>query len=390
MIPTLPEAAGYILRIISQAGGRGYLVGGALRDLMRGEKPHDWDFATTLSPGQLLEVFPGSVQVGGVYGTVKAPFGDGGWCEITPCRTEYDYTDKRHPGRVVFVPDILADLSRRDFTVNAMAYDGHILLDPFGGQQDLQAKLLRCVGDANQRFAEDALRVLRLFRLAAQLDFTAEWNTFCAANAAMGHIASLPKERVAEELRLILLSDGPQVLGGVIAKGGLAPYGFEFAPAMASLSNVPRNLLCRWWALIALCGADPNKVIKSLGFSTRMACELETCTRLYRMGPAANAVELKQKLSRASIDYAPVAATFAAVSPTFAAEPAMFALICANKEPYRLKDLAVNGDMLRYEGINGEKCGRILNELLLSVIKNPELNQTPILLGLARGLRKIL
>jgi len=390
MIPKMPQKAAEIIAAVERAGGRCYLVGGALRDLMRGQFPTDWDFAATLPPKALVTVFPGAKPVGGALGTVQVPMAGGGRYEITPCRVEGPYSDHRHPDDVRFVPDILADLARRDFTVNAMAYDGRVLLDPFGGQQDIRRRLLRCVGNPVHRFQEDPLRILRLFRFAAQLGFTAEWGTFGAACDAVDLLATLPKERVRAELSQILLSPGPQVIGPLIARGGLAAYGFSFAPALNALAKVPALPLCRWWALAALCGADTATVCQAFGFSRRFAGQLAACTRLYRAGPAKDKTALKQKLRHTHTDFAPLAATFAAVSPAFAGEPALFAEICARKEPYRLEELAVDGDMLRYEGISGRQCGRMLEELLGAVIKNPALNKASVLLGLARGLQRVL
>ncbi len=389
MIPMLPPPAKKILATIEGAGGQGYVVGGALRDLLRSHPPKDWDFATTLTPDTLLNIFPNSKLIGGSCGTVQVPFG-ASVCEITPCRTESDYSDRRHPDTVQFIPNILEDLSRRDFTVNAMAYNGEILIDPFGGQADMKAKKLRCVGSASERFAQDPLRILRLFRFAAELGYTADWPTFCAASDAIHTISSLPKERVLAELQRILLSPGPQLLSGVIAKGGLHAYGLSFAPSLAALANVPRISVCRWWALMALCGADTANTGEALGFSKRQLKELDNYTALYRCGPAKNNIELKQKLQNKAVNYAPIAATFTAVSPAFAAEPSLFAAVCAGKEPYRLQHLAVNGAMLQAEGIKGKRCGLVLNELLGVVIKNPALNKRHVLLGLARALQQIL
>lgn len=388
-LPLLPPEALQLLAALHRAGGNGWLVGGALRNLLLGKTPKDWDFATTLQPDAMLRLFPDAKLVGGNCGTVSVPFGDGR-CEVTPCRKESGYSDRRHPDSVTFVPDILADLSRRDFTVNAMAYDGHVLLDPFGGQEDLEKRLLRCVGAPIHRFAEDPLRILRLFRLAAQLDFTTEWETFKAACDAMDTIATLPGPRVAAEVRAMLMSDRPQVLGAIITKGGLWHYGLTFAPALEPLAQVPVLPLCRWWALIALCGALPGRTGGAFGLSRKLLANMAECTRLYRMGPATDKVHLKQKLSRTTLSYGPIAQTFAAVSPTFGAEPALFADIEANGEPYRVADLAVDGDMLRLDGIRGRACGKILNELLAAVIKAPALNKVQTLLRLAHGLKQLL
>lgn len=388
MLPKLPAQITGILAAIGRAGGQGYVVGGALRDLMLGGEPTDWDIAATL-PQAVLMTLPGARDIGGRLGTVRLPM-EGGHCDVTPCRGEAGYSDKRHPDRVWPVPSILGDLSRRDFTVNAMAFDGQILIDPFGGQGHLRQRVLCCVGDPVKRFTEDPLRILRLFRFSATLGFTAEWDTFLAASRLAGTVATLSRERVRDELQKILLSNGPQVLGTLIAKGGLSGFGFTFAPSLSILAEVPPIALCRWWALISLCGADKRQVAGSFGLSRRFLSNLDECTRLYRLGPAVEKTVLKEKIRDTRLDYAPIAATFAAVTPSFMAEPVLFAGIEMKKEPYRVKDLAIDGGMLREEGIRGERCGKVLDELLAAVIKNPALNQTPVLLGLARGLRQVL
>lgn len=389
MLPILPREATEIISAIRVAGGNGYVVGGALRDLLLGREPTDWDFAATLPADKLQKLFTGARLIGGVCGTVQVPFG-GRLCEITPCRREDGYSDRRHPDEVQFIPDILEDLSRRDFTINAMAYDGVILLDPYGGQEDIRRRLLRCVGIPAERFNEDPLRILRLFRFAATLGFTVEWRTFAAAGEAMPSIKTLSRERVRDEIQRILYSEGPQVLAPLIAGGGLHEYGLAFAPSMQPLAEVPAEPLCRWWALMALCGADTEKVGEAFGLSRRILASLDECTRLYRMGPSADKVQLKLKLRHADMDYVPIAATFAAVSPVFVREPVLLAAVLAKNEPFRVKDLAINGDILQSEGLSGERCGQVLDELLTAVIRNPTLNRLPVLLGLARGLKQLL
>lgn len=389
MFPELPAAIVAVLTRVKDAGGHAFVVGGAVRDLLMGQMPEDWDLAATLPYEALAAAFPGASPIGGEYGTLRLS-SDSFICDITPCRSEEGYADRRHPDRVRFHPNILMDLARRDFTVNAMAYDGVVLLDPFGGQKDLECHVLRCVGDPVQRFEEDPLRILRLFRFSATLDFTAEWNTFSVACDMVDGIASLSRERVYDEVVKILLSDGPQVLGPLIARGGLCGYGFAFAPSLASIVRVPRDLLCRWWALISLCGADPEMVGDAFGFSRRAMAKLVECINLYRMGPARDKTELKHKIRNTRLDYRQVAQAFAAITPAFAMEPVLFGDVEAGGEPYRVRDLAVNGDMLLYEGIKGERCGRVLDELLSAVINDPELNDTQLLLGMARGLRQLL
>lgn len=389
MLPQLPEEILRVLNMIQQAGGQGYVVGGALRDLLRGGTPTDWDIAATLPSPALLAIFTRSVLIGGTCSTVQVAM-EQGVCEITPCHTESGCSDKRQPDAVNFVPDILADLSRRDFTVNAMAFNGEVLLDPFGGQKDLQAKLLRCVGSPAQSFEEDPLRILRLFRLAATLGFTAEWNTFAAANAAMEAVGGLSTEQLRQEMDKILLSGGPQVLGPFIAKGGLGAYGIHSTPVLLPLGQVPARLPYRWWGLFLLCGADSQIAGAAFGFSRSDLALFEELDRLYRLGPSADKTYLKQKLSIARLDYAPAAATFAALDEAFAGEPALYEEIVQSGEPFRLEHLAVGGDTLRLEGLQGPRCGRMLNELLAAVIKTPSLNTVPVLLGMARALKPLL
>ena len=389
MFPVLPQPIMDVLARVAAAGGHGYVVGGALRNLLLGRAVTDWDIAVTLPRPALLAAFPEAKDIGGQYGTIALPV-ESGVCELTPCREDSQYSDHRHPDHVFFTPNILTDLSRRDFTVNAMAFDGEILFDPFHGQRDLQNAQLVCVGRPEDRFAEDPLRILRLFRFAATLGFTAEWNTFAAACEMAPEIAHLSCERVRNEMQAILLSDGPQVLSTLVNRGAFLKYGLHFAPPLTSLANVPAVPLCRWWAFCAMCGADPRAVCEAFGLSHRMAMDLDEITRLYRLGPAADRMGLKQKLSATRLDYTPITAAFAAVSPMFVAEPVILATVLLKGEPFRISDLAVDGAMLVEEGISGAQCGFVLAELLAAVIKNPALNVKPVLLGLARGLRQLL
>ncbi len=388
---TLPKEADALLAAIRAAGGQGYVVGGALRDLLRGETPADWDFAATLPTETLLKVLPGARLIGGVCGTVQLPFG-AAVCEVTPCRTEGAYSDRRHPDTVHFVPDIRADLARRDFTINAMAWDGQELTDPYGGRQDIENRQLRCVGSPAQRFSEDPLRILRLFRFAAVLGFSPEKATLAAAKKAAGSIATLSRERVRAELERILLSTDPAAMAPLLKAGGLAGYGLAYDQPLAPLAQMPRRGLCRWWGLLALCGADTDRVSGAFRFSARFVSMLNQYTRLYRLGPAQDLLVLKQKLQDVDLPegYAPTADTFAAISPKFRGEPALFAALEAAQEPYRLKDLAINGDMLRYAGIRGEACGQVLHELLGLAIRDPALNTAPVLMELAKGIKSIL
>lgn len=198
----LPDAAKKALGMLASAGYKSYVVGGAVRDALLGRETHDYDIATSALPAEVKRVFRGYRlgEVGAAHGTIEVRI-DGLRLEVTTFRQDGGYSDGRHPDSVSFSRELESDLARRDFTINAMAYneqDG--LVDQFGGQADLGAKLVRAVGDATVRFEEDALRILRLARFCASLDFEPEHTTEQAALALRGRLALLSAERVRDEL----------------------------------------------------------------------------------------------------------------------------------------------------------------------------------------------
>ena len=171
---TLDPGAAALLDTLHAAGYAAYAVGGCVRDSLLGRTAHDWDLCTSALPQQVMELFGAEqcIPTGLQHGTVTIKYG-GRLYETTTFRTEGSYTDGRHPDAVQFVPDVREDLARRDFTINAMAYnEAEGLVDPFGGQKDLQNGLLRAVGEPQQRFTEDALRILRRYRFAARFGRT--------------------------------------------------------------------------------------------------------------------------------------------------------------------------------------------------------------------------
>ena len=192
-----------------EAGYEACPVGGCIRDTLLGRPPGDWDVASSALPETVVSLFPRTVPTGLRHGTVTVLLGDMS-LEVTAFRREGDYADGRHPDAVSFGVGLREDLARRDFTVNAMALrrDG-TLADPFGGQADLDAGLIRCVGNPDRRFQEDALRLLRAVRFAAQLDFTLENSTAAALHRNAGRLDLVSGERVKAELEKILLSPRP-------------------------------------------------------------------------------------------------------------------------------------------------------------------------------------
>ena len=223
---TLPAPVAELLARLKQAGFSAYAVGGCVRDSLLGMEPHDWDICTSALPEQMQEVFSGyrTVETGLKHGTLTV-IADHLPYEVTTFRIDGDYTDHRHPDSVIFVDDLTRDLARRDFTVNAMAWSPDAgLQDPFGGQQDLSAKIIRCVGEPEQRFDEDSLRILRALRFAAVYDFEIESSTASALRKMAPDLKRIAGERIREELLRLLcgkaagriLREYPEVLAEII------------------------------------------------------------------------------------------------------------------------------------------------------------------------------
>ena len=207
----LDPGAALLLDALHGAGHAAYAVGGCVRDSLLGLDPHDWDLCTSARPEQVMALFGEEkcIPTGLQHGTVTVKQG-GRLYETTTFRTEGAYSDGRHPDAVCFVPDVREDLARRDFTINAMAYSAEEgLIDPFGGQDDLAAHLVRAVGEPERRFEEDALRILRLYRFAARFGFDIDPATGAAARALGPHLDCVSAERIQEELLKLLAAPRP-------------------------------------------------------------------------------------------------------------------------------------------------------------------------------------
>ena len=279
---TLDPGAAALLDTLHAAGYAAYAVGGCVRDSLLGRTAHDWDLCTSALPQQVMELFGAEqcIPTGLQHGTVTIKYG-GRLYETTTFRTEGSYTDGRHPDAVQFVPDVREDLARRDFTINAMAYnEAEGLVDPFGGQKDLQNGLLRAVGEPQQRFTEDALRILRLYRFAARFGFALDAATARAARQLAPHLDCISAERIQEELAKLLAAPQPgaylepAVLAVVLPE--LTPESLTAAkPVVDACPAGEENLPVRWAALLGALGeTDTRRVLKRLRCSN--ACIEET------------------------------------------------------------------------------------------------------------------
>lgn len=235
MTLTIPDRVIEICRRLEKAGHRAWIVGGCVRDLLMGRPVSDWDLATSALPGEVQAVFKRTIPTGIQHGTVTVLLG-GHHYEVTTLRGEGAYTDGRRPDTVEFVRDIEDDLARRDFTVNAIAYDPlrDELVDPWGGLEDLDAKIIRAVGDPLARFNEDGLRVLRAARFAATLGFSLDPETEAAIAPSLETFKKISAERVHEEWRKALASERPSPAFEVMRRTGILAV---TCPPLAELSD---------------------------------------------------------------------------------------------------------------------------------------------------------
>ncbi|MGE6554872.1 CCA tRNA nucleotidyltransferase [Exiguobacterium artemiae] len=217
------ESANHIIQTIEEAGGEAYIVGGAVRDMLLKREPGDYDLATSLLPDEVMRLFPVVIPTGLDHGTVTVvldhiPF------EVTTFRSESTYSDRRRPDEVTLGVSLEEDLTRRDFTINAMALKPAGLVDLFGGQDDLAAKIVRTVGRAEERFDEDALRMIRAFRFMSQLEFTLDQETEQAIKHQKQHLQSVAIERVAIEFEKLLLGPGREAALAAMLRTGIQQY----------------------------------------------------------------------------------------------------------------------------------------------------------------------
>ncbi|MGI5976325.1 MAG: CCA tRNA nucleotidyltransferase [Candidatus Limivicinus sp.] len=369
-----------------------YLVGGCVRDMLLGVHPADWDICTSALPQEVMEIFPGSLTTGLKHGTVTVKI-NSRLVEVTTFRSEGNYGDHRHPDAVSFVGDLNADLSRRDFTINAIAMppDG-LVADPFGGMADIEKGIIRCVGDPEFRFEEDALRMFRALRFSAKLGFSIEEKTMEAIEKKAPLASFVAAERIRAELEKLLLSPAPEKIFEVIDLGLLDRFllkRVEDSIGFIRLSRLPRKAMYRWAALCVIllhygCIRSASEFLSALRLDCRsIRCCSDTVDIIYGGKPKSR-LEWKKLLHRYGVD---------SVSCAASCSDALRGGSCAKEvkrilksgECFSMKHLAVTGDDLLALGFRGRELGEMLNFLLQYVMEFPENNRREILLSLAES-----
>lgn len=425
----LPEKVNTIIQTLQEHGYEAYAVGGCVRDSLLGREPGDWDITTSASPDETKKLFARTVDTGIEHGTVTVLLGKEGF-EVTTYRIDGKYEDSRHPTEVIFTRNLREDLLRRDFTINAMAYnDTEGIVDIFGGMDDLKRKIIRCVGNARERFGEDALRIMRGVRFAAQLGFSLEKETKEAMAELAPTLEKISAERIQTELVKLLVSDSPELIREAYHLGITAVILPEFDEMMRTgqetkyhrydvgehtvqaVCNVPPDKVLRLTMLLHDVAKPEMKTVDADGTAhfkghdirgeqkvkeilRRLKFDNDTIRKVtklvrwhdYRM--PAEKKNVRKAMSKISAELFPMyllvkRADILAHSmyrreeelENLSGLQKCYEEIVADHECVSLKQLAVTGTDLIGIGMKpGKQIGEVLNELLRIVLEYPEFN----------------
>ena len=440
VIIKLPKHVKYIIETLEQNGYEAYAVGGCVRDSILGREPNDWDITTSADPYEVKKLFSHTIDTGLQHGTVTIMLEHVGY-EVTTYRIDGDYEDSRHPKEVTFTKSLEEDLKRRDFTVNAMAYnDRDGLIDLFHGMDDIQKKVIRCVGNAEERFTEDALRIMRAVRFSAQFGYEIEPETKKAIVKLAPNLKNISAERIREELIKLLVSDHPDYIRIAYETGITAQILPELDVCMEtkqntphhkytvgehiihSLTNVPGDKVLRLAMLMhdigkPYCittdetGRDHFKghAEKSAEMAAvimhRLKFDNDTLNRVKRLAkyhdwaislsPPIKKATVRSMISRIGEDLFPDLFTIGdadllAQSDYFKAEKEekqqllkeMYREIIEQGDCLSIKNLAVSGNDLIEHGMKpGKELGQVLQKMLEDVLKHPSSNNKEYLLN---------
>ena len=430
----LPEKVKVIIQTLEAVGYEAYAVGGCVRDSVLGRIPADWDITTSALPEQVKELFHRTIDTGIEHGTVTVMMDKEGF-EVTTYRIDGEYRDHRHPEQVNFTGEIKEDLRRRDFTINAMAYNDRCgMVDAFGGIEDMKHGVIRCVGVAGERFEEDALRILRAVRFAAQLGFEIEKETADAARALAGNLKDISAERIQTELVKLLVSPHPEMLRTAYELGITRVVLPEFDVMMETPQHHPHHMYSVGeHTLKALEFTDPEKVLRlsvlfhdfgkpqtrttvdgvdhfhghanvsaqetvrimrRLKFDNATMDQVKRIVLYHDARPQPDERQIRRLLHRAGEDIFPglfqvMGADILAQSEYRKIEKLVnlervhqvYDEILKRKDCISLKNLQVTGKDLIAAGMEpGKKIGEILNQMLEDVLETPEHNEREYLL----------
>lgn len=407
----IPQKVGYIIDRLMKNGYEAYAVGGCVRDSLLGRLPGDWDITTSASPAEIKRLFRRTVDTGILHGTVTVMLDKEGF-EVTTYRIDGEYEDSRHPKEVMFTTNLLEDLKRRDFTINAMAYNPSAgLVDAFEGIADIKKKQIRCVGKAEERFGEDALRILRAVRFSAQLGFAIEEETKNAAKTLGYTLKNISRERIRCELDKLLMSDNPDFVDEL---NSLSLVRHIFTQdiiinqqTLRMLKYTPKDRLLRWTAFLEAAGTRENAyaIMRGLKFDNYTTDSVTKLTGWLDLEIVPDKPSVRRTVNMVGGELFPVLAeakrAFYKSMPDSEQGVAqrlleelmqtekLYEEIIADGDCLFLKQLAVGGKDIMNAGLaEGKEIGELLKRLLDIVLESPEKNKKEILLAEAEKYRK--
>ena len=395
-----PAFVGGILSVLEQSNYEGYIVGGSLRDILLGRNPNDWDVTTSALPEKVCEIFDGAgytvIPTGMKHGTVTV-LCDGESIEVTTFRFDGEYKDSRHPESVTFTGNISDDLSRRDFTVNAVAYNPKAgMIDLFGGEEDIKKRIIRCVGDPEKRFEEDALRILRAFRFMSKLGFDIDRETLRGAEKMRGGLSKVSRERILAEMSGLLTGQKAGEALDLMDKTSILPVIFDgyrdYPPSAQTINSLSPVLSLRLAALFLNAPFNDRQAwITSLKMSNELKSRLLKLLEVKNVRPETSLYGARRFLVRYG-DLSDLA--FELISLTdFAVDKFEPFLRAAQKEefPMSIKELAINGGDLMAVGIkSGEALGSMLENLFDATLRDPSLNNREKLLEMTKSYKEFI
>ena len=379
----LPQKIEYVLETLINNGHSAYIVGGCVRDLLCGKTPHDYDITTSATPNETQSLFEKTIATGIKHGTITVVIYNEP-IEVTTFRTENGYIDSRHPESINFVRDVSEDLARRDFTVNAMCYNARDgLIDLFDGQKDIQNKVLKAVGDANTRFREDALRILRLFRFASTLDFTIQKQTFNAAIGCAHLLKNISAERIFTELQRAASGQNISVLTPLLDTNALDRFYLKSAD-LSNIQNLENKQHLRTFALLNVTSTDLEGTLDTLKCSNNFK---DYCLKMHTLTKTiinADKISIKKTLNYADVNIVSDTLLYCRdiLNIDISKHKTLLNEVIKHNEPYKISQLDISGKDLTALGLSGKEVGEKLEFLLDEVIKKPELNTKEKLLKL--------
>lgn len=403
---TMPKGAEYIIRSLEDAGFEAYIVGGCVRDAILGREPEDWDITTDAKPEEVKSIFRTTVDTGIEHGTVTVllPKEEAGEearsFELTTFRIDGEYKDSRHPKQVSFTTSLTEDLARRDFTINAMAY--HMdrgLIDPFLGMRDLENKTLRAVGKAEERFSEDALRMMRGIRFSAQLNFSLEEDCFLGMRKLKGNLAKVSKERIAVELWKLLASEHPEKVE-MLFSVGLDPYITRDFPKIGEfgipslLPDCPKEKIIRFGLFLRNVPAHAKKILRELKLDRNTIDGASRFAELFSEKEVESPYALRKRIAS---DGVKMTRDFYEIRVALAKEEGETSREILQERLHWLKEIEERGDCVSLSdmklggrdliafGISpGKALGEILQHAFMHVLQNPSENERDRLISYLR------